>query len=270
MIRFKALLLFLYALPVLAGELHFEKGNQAYARGQYENAATEYRQLLDANRTSAAVHFNLANAYHQISRERDEGQVRGATQLGRAIYHYRMARRMDPRTRIITSNLQQARERVHGQAPRERAWRVLLGFFTVNEWAIVAWLTLAAWLLLMTAGCVHPVWRARWRAWLPLLGGAGIALTILAGLAWKTQAAGNEAVAVRDIPVFKRPLAPEEVPNNVAHAEPDALREGIEMDIIERQENGWLKVAFVDGLLNRSGWVREGAMERPNLLIFPR
>ena len=270
MIRFKALLLFLYALPVLAGELHFEKGNQAYARGQYENAATEYRQLLDANRTSAAVHFNLANAYHQISRERDEGQVRGATQLGRAIYHYRMARRIDPRARIITTNLQQTRERVHGQAPRERAWRVLLGFFTVNEWSIAAWLTLATWLLLMTAGCVHPTWHALWRAWLPLLGGAGVALAILAGLAWKIQTAGNEAVAVRDIPVFKRPLAPEEVPNNVAHAEPDALREGIEIDIIERRENGWLKVAFADGLLNRSGWVREGSLERPNLLVFPR
>ena len=268
--RFKVFFLVLYAFAALAGESHFEKGNQAYSRGQYENAVTEYRQLLDANRTSAAVHFNLANAYHQISRERDDGQVRGATQLGRAIYHYRMARRMDPRSRIITSNLQQARERVHGQAPRERAWRLLLGFFTVNEWAIIAWLTLASCLLLMTAGCVHPAWRAHWRAWLPLLGGAGIALAILAGFAWETQTASNEAVAVRDIPVFKRPLAPEEVPNNVAHAEPDALREGIEMDIIERRKNGWLKVAFADGLLNRSGWVREGAMERPNLLVFQR
>ena len=268
--RFKALLLILYALPMLAAEAHFEKGNQAYARGQYENAVTEYRQLLDANRTSPTVHFNLANAYHQISRERDDGQVRGATQLGQAIFHYRMARRMDPRARIITSNLQQARERVHGQAPRERAWRVLLVFFTVNEWAIVAWLTLATWLFLMTTGCVHPAWRVHWRAWLPLLGGAGIALAILAGLAWKIQTAGNEAVAVRDIPVFKRPLAPEEVPNNVAHAEPDALREGIEMHIIDRRENGWLKVAFADGVLKRSGWVREGTMERPNLLIFPR
>ncbi len=268
--RYKTLLLILYAFPGFSDESYFERGNQAYARGQYENAAVEYRQLLDTNRTSAAVHFNLANAYHQISRDRDDGQVRGATQLGKAIYHYRMARRIDPRARIITTNLQQARERVHGQAPRESAWRVLIGFFTVNEWAIAAWLTLATWLLLMTAGCVHPTWRVHWRAWLPLPCCVGVALAILAGLAWKTQTAGNEAVAVRDISVFKRPLAPEEVPNNVAHTDPDVLREGIEMNIIERQENGWLKVAFTDGLLNRSGWVAEGPLKQPNLLIFPR
>jgi hypothetical protein len=268
--RFKAPLILLWALPVLAGESHFEKGNQAYARGQYENAVSEYRQLLDANRTSAAVHFNLANTFHQISRERDDGQVQGATQLGRAIYHYRMARRLSPRPRAITANLQQARERVHGQAPREGAAQVLLGFLTINEWAIAAWLALTAWLGLMTAGCVRPGWRARWRSWLPLLGGAGLVLALLAGWAWRMQTTGNEAVAILDTPVFKRPLAPEEVPDKVDHADPDPLRDGIEMCIIKRREDGWLKVAFADGVLQRSGWVREGERARPNLLVFPR
>ncbi len=268
--RFKALLILLWCQPVLSGESHFEKGNQAYARGQYENAVSEYKQLIDANQTSAAVHFNLANAFHQISRERDDGQVLGATQLGHAIYHYRMARRLSPRPRVITANLQQARERVHGQAPREGAARVLLGFLTINEWAVAAWLALTGWLGLMTAGCVRPSWRARWRSWLPLLGGAGLALAVLAAWAWGMQTSGDEAVAIRDTPVFRRPLAPEEVPDKVDHADPDLLRDGIELRITERRESGWLKVAFDDGVLHRSGWVRKGAPSRPNLLIFPR
>jgi hypothetical protein len=42
------------------------------------------------------------------------------------------------------------------------------------------------------------------------------------------------------------------------------------MCIIKRREDGWLKVAFADGVLQRSGWVREGERARPNLLVFPR
>ncbi len=268
---FKTLFPILLATTALAdNEESFQKGNRAYALGQYENAITHYRQLIKVNRTSAALHYNLANAHHQVSRDRDHGTALGATQLGQAIYHYRLARRLSPRSRVVTDHLQQARERVHGQPPREPASRVLLGFLTLNEWAALASVCLTVWLSLMTAGCIRPAWRSAWRSWLPLLGGAALGFLLLAVLAWSTQSAGNEAVAIRETPVYKRPLEPSEVPAGIDHADPDPLRDGIELDILEHREDDWLKVAFADGVLQRSGWVRMGPERRPNLLLFPR
>ena len=303
--RFKTLLLILYTLPALASESHFEKGNQAYDLKQYENAVTEYRQLLDANRTSAAVHFNLANAYHQISRERDDEQVRGATQLGWAIYHYRTARLLAPRDVDIRTNLELARDRVHGhrQAPREwdqeetkhkGATKYVLTFFTINEWTVAGSVMLTSCLMLLTAGCVVPAWRSRFQIWTPVLGVTGLLLSLIAMVAfgywqaqpvrargykelnprdinWKSKTAEIEAVNVGDTEVSKRPLPMHMVPPGVEHKDPDPLRDGIELRIVEHRDDGdWLKVTFADGVLKRSGWLQMNAETPPNLLVFPR
>ena len=106
------------ALPLcgLTVEQAFEKGNQAYVRGEntlaesrkksgpdkefqmeaaereFETALHSYQSCLE-KAESAALHHNLGNTYYKLG------------QLGRSIYHFRRAQELDPASEEIRANL---------------------------------------------------------------------------------------------------------------------------------------------------------------------
>jgi len=86
----------LLAAPASAQELEsiFERGNEAYAAGQWNEAADAYRELLNAQVVDARVHFNLANAEFRLGR------------LGPAILNYEKARKLAPSDSEIQENLE--------------------------------------------------------------------------------------------------------------------------------------------------------------------
>ncbi len=98
----KAVLVFLLVLPCLAAagglDYNFEQGNQHYIDGEYVQAITEYEKVVAAGYHSAALYYNLGNAYFR------EGQ------LGQAIMNYIRARRLAPRDDDILANLQFAKQ----------------------------------------------------------------------------------------------------------------------------------------------------------------
>lgn len=267
--RFKATLGWLWTGIAMTATPGFEAGNRAFERGQYENAIAQYRTILDTGRVSGPVHHNLANAYLELGREQGGRVGTETTSLGRAIYHYRLARRLTPRDLQNRDHLSRARELVHGQTPREPVMRVFTGYLTLNEWTFAASLCLATGLLILTARLVHAPWREQWGLGAHLLLAIGVALGGMAGTTWSYQAGENEAVTVRKVTLYKRPLAPEDVPDNVLHADPDPIRDGIELRILDQREGGWLQVAFEEGVLKRTGWVFLGSDTVPNLLVFP-
>ena len=249
----------------------FPAGNQAFDRGHYEKAILEYEKILAKGHVSSALHHNLANAYLEHGREQGGGIGTGTTSLGRAIYHYRLARRLNPRDTQNRANLLRAREVVHGQPPREPPLRVFTGWLTLNEWAGAASLCLTLSLLLLTARQVHAPWQNRWGIGAHLLLGVGAGLGAMAWAAWDYQSAEDEALTIRETPLYKRPLTPTEVPESVApsHTDPDPISDGIELNIMDRRNGGWLKVAFEEGALRRSGWIQQATSDGPNLLVFP-
>src|SRR3978361_2157821 len=62
-------LLLLLALPLFSlGDTNsslFEKGNTAYAKAQYDQAIKSYLQIVNSGNQSAAVYYNLGNAYYK-------------------------------------------------------------------------------------------------------------------------------------------------------------------------------------------------------------
>lgn len=92
-------LLVLPCLAVASGlDYNFEQGNQHYTNGEYDQAITEYEKVIAAGYHSAALYYNLGNAYFR------QGQ------LGQAIMNYIRARRLAPRDDDIRANLQFARQ----------------------------------------------------------------------------------------------------------------------------------------------------------------
>ena len=95
-----------FALP-LAGRAQntaalFDEANKLYEQAKYQEAATAYEKLLQSDPASAALYFNLGNAWFK------------AGQSGRAIAAYRQAERLAPRDPDLRFNLNFVRKKVSG------------------------------------------------------------------------------------------------------------------------------------------------------------
>ena len=75
----------------------FEAANQAYADGNYRQAARQYNEILENGQTSAALHYNLGNAYYKLD------------QIAPSIFHYEKALQLNPGDEDILNNLEFAR-----------------------------------------------------------------------------------------------------------------------------------------------------------------
>ncbi len=91
-------LLFAIAFPMLsfAGtdvQKLFEKGNQEYARAKYTEALSDYQQVLKSGYQSAALYFNIGNAYYRTD------------EIPSALLYYEKAHRLAPGDEDINFNI---------------------------------------------------------------------------------------------------------------------------------------------------------------------
>jgi tetratricopeptide (TPR) repeat protein len=90
-------------LPVMpvAGEspdLLLQQANEAYSRGEYDQAIARYEQLTESAGYSAAVLYNLANSYARTGK------------IGLAVLNYERALRLAPGDSDISGNLELVRK----------------------------------------------------------------------------------------------------------------------------------------------------------------
>jgi tetratricopeptide (TPR) repeat protein len=93
-ILFIGLLAFVnYVVYAQSPEEAFNRGNELYRAGKYEDAAKEYEHIIKQGKFSAELYFNLGNAYYR------DGQ------LARAILSYERAAQLHPNDPDIDHNL---------------------------------------------------------------------------------------------------------------------------------------------------------------------
>jgi len=136
MIRMLVVCLFISAPAfVHAGQAEapaaFEEGNKLYEQGKYRDAIAAYQQLAQQAKASAAVFFNLGNAYLKLG------------QPGRAIVEYRRAEWLAPRDPDIRANLQAARQIANSSAKGRAPWMRLVNLIGLN--ALTLLVAGAAW-----------------------------------------------------------------------------------------------------------------------------
>jgi tetratricopeptide (TPR) repeat protein len=138
--KFITLLLFIFSSSFLKADEPvpaFDSANSAYAAGKYEQAVKLYEQVLAANKESAALYFNLGNAYFKTNN------------ISGAILNYERAKKLDPGNEDIETNLKIANQKTEDKieaAPQlflsqwensitglmnERQWSLLLILLTV-------------------------------------------------------------------------------------------------------------------------------------------
>lgn len=131
----KLILLFavLLSFPGIAqNSALFEAANNAYAEGNYEAAVTQYEQILENGKTSAALHYNLGNSYYKLNR------------IAPSIYHFEKALQLDPGNEDARNNLTFARNMAIdalGEEEDPGYWGIFdtsTSAFSASGWAWVA------------------------------------------------------------------------------------------------------------------------------------
>ena len=91
------LLVLLISNTIIAQNDLFEAANKAYAAEDYEEAISQYKEILANGQTSSELHYNLGNTYYKLN------------SIAPSIYHYEKALQLDPGDEDIRNNLNFAR-----------------------------------------------------------------------------------------------------------------------------------------------------------------
>jgi len=219
----------------------FEAANKLYEEARYKEAAAAYQEILKSDEGSAAIYFNLGNAFFK------------AGQLGQAIVAYRTAQNLAPRDPDVRANLQFARETAQG--PRIEAGRVERFFSKLNldEWTFIAAGAVWLWLLIQAAMQLNPTLRVSLRMLSHTL--ASIALVFCACLVasiYNFKEVRIATVTVEQAQVRNGPL--EESQSAFA------VHDGAELRALDFKGD-WIMVSAGPG---RTGWIRRDAVVLPS------
>ncbi|MBM3901625.1 MAG: hypothetical protein FJ379_05985 [Verrucomicrobia bacterium] len=217
----------------------FQLGNREVAAGNYTNGLASYSGVATAPRTSAALEYNRGVAWSRLGEE------------GRALAHWRMAERLDPRNPLVATALR--RPGGGGSMPNEEG-DLLRGTdrLTLDEWGILALIPTWCWGSLLFL-----------RRWKPA------AAVALRGYTLGLGVISLVALGVLGVAVSRRSLGPDALTSNpqtpVRISPLDEARTAFELPAgtplkTRSFREGWYLVA--DPRNERSGWVRAQHLTR--------
>ena len=128
----KLLILFLLTTQFFFAQTGFEKGNDLYQKGKYEQAISEYESILATKQHSAELYFNLGNCYYKLNK------------VAPAIYNYEKALVLNPDDAEIANNLKFAQKlqideiKVVPQVGFSKMVHDFTSIFHYNTWAWIS------------------------------------------------------------------------------------------------------------------------------------
>jgi hypothetical protein len=242
----------------------FRAGNAAYEAGDYLEAISEYRRLVDAAVVDGDLYYNLGNAYYK------------SNDLGNAVLFYLRSLRVQPRNNDAKENLELVRSQLKDKQFVRNQNRLLTGIIWLHNnlsstemltFASASYLALCLLgivLILRTSSVITAVYRkvsivspgrliglSRTQ---DLLVAAGIAtvLFVTSGISSyrKMVHSRTEAVVLADeLPVFSSPTDDATLQFRI--------HEGTLVNMGE-QRSDWIRIVLPGGM---SGWVASGSIE---------
>lgn len=242
----KIIYIFLLLSQVFFAQNGFEKGNNLYQEGKYEQAISAYESVLANKQHSAELYFNLGNCYYKLNK------------VAPAIYNYEKALVLHPGDTEIANNLKFAQKLQIDEikeVPEVGFSKMVQDFtsvFNYNTWAKIA-VGFSTLFLLFFIGyyfsqttLLKRVFFIGMFVWILL-----ILISVSAGISEKNDFE-NERPAI----VFA------EIAD--VHSEPQKgsstaliLHEGTKVFILETLDN-WRKIQLTDGT---EGWIENSAIK---------
>ncbi len=246
LVGFLGLLGFPYGAQFVSPQEVFERGEELYREGLYDQAVEQYEALRSQGVVDGALCYNLGNAYFKSGR------------LGLAILNYERALEQMPSDEDTRANLEFANELIvdivqRRPMPSYVAWVVdlyhsvdpnflalLLSLSFVIGGAAVSMLLLGLWPQLRTPAIYA------------LATVAAVGLLSATVLIAKVQSSGEREEAIAIAQVLDVRSGPGDT--NLQLAE---IHEGLKLTVLGERE-GWLQVRLPNGL---TGWVQEADVE---------
>lgn len=233
------------ASSVLAGI--YNRGNEAYEKGDYSKAEKYYLEAIQAGANNARVHYNLGNTYMRLDKPK----------LGLAIASYRRALSFAPRDTDVRYNLDVARAKVAVKPPRadegllSKTWKWAMGRIRLSEAGFAAGFSFLAVCISFAAGISLSNGFARKLSVTIIF--PGIIVLILSGAGYyHAHGASKQVEGVIISDELSARSGPGEE-NNEAFK----LSEGVEVKVKERRRD-WFNIFIPGGL---SGWVPSETVE---------
>ncbi|MDD5216812.1 MAG: SH3 domain-containing protein [Candidatus Omnitrophica bacterium] len=215
----------------------FEKANEAYRSGHFQEAMEDYRDLSKKYPQTGIFCYNLGNSYFRLG------------QIGMSIWAYERGLLSDPRNHDIRSNLKYVRSLLEYRIDDNRNWylRVSVWFLERLTTREVKMLLAFCYFLLMSSwGLALYFWRdAPWR-WkrktLAVL--LGLALLLFIAKYWETRVFRDAIVITQQAEIRYGPSESDQVAFR--------LGEGLNVSVVDQRED-WSRIVLVNG---EGGWVK--------------
>lgn len=241
-IRKISILLFiiLFSITAWGQNSTFEKGNSAYKEGKYDEAIIAYQELLNNDKQSATVFYNLGNSYFKKGN------------LANAILNYERAYRLKPSDKDIKNNLKFAYAQIVDKIEIPKRYFITKWFYSItqhlhsNTWAYIG---IAFWALLFLVVILFTKTTSEnMRKLFFALALLSLFAAIFTFYSAHTQYKANksETYAI----VFAQNITIKSTPSNNG-TDLFILHEGTKVQILDKVGN-WHKIALAD---KREGWV---------------
>lgn len=242
----KILILLLIISQISWAQTAFEKGNQFYAKENYDAAISSYESVVNSGKQSAELYFNLGNSYYKLHK------------VAPAIYNYEKALLLSPNDAEIKTNLDFAKKMAVDDIkviPKVGFNKLLADFTSKYHYDTWAWIAVsfAFVFLLFFVGYyfsektfLKRIFFIGMFLWL-----VGILLSTASGFFEKNRN-DNERPAI----VFAE-NAPLKSEPKLSGQETTVLHEGTKVFILESIAN-WKKVELTD---ETTGWIEESAIK---------
>jgi tetratricopeptide (TPR) repeat protein len=221
-------------------EALFNRATESYNNGDYEKAIANYSEILENGQHSAALYFNLGNAYYKLN------------QIAPSIYNYEKALLLAPSDKEIKNNLAYARNmtldaiEVLPETGLLKIYKSITGIMTFDQWSYTAVVFMILFVLLYIAFYYFNYATKKRIAFIASI--ASLFISILAVVFAFIQR--NDFEADQPAIVFDNEVQIKAEPNKRSEAI-FVLHEGTKVNV-QDELNEWKKIRLVDG---KTGWL---------------
>lgn len=223
-----------------------QNADDAYSKGNYQQAIADYRELLKGGE-SAAIYFNLGNAYYR------------SENIPQALLAYERAALLDPSDRAVRLNLEFVRSKTIDKVATSGA-----SFFTVAYRSVADLTDLAGWTALSVTSFVlalllalaYLFGSAMWLRKTGFFGAvAALVLFVCSTLfAWQQ----HYRLTHCDGAIVTAPVVNVKKTPSVSSADAFVVHEGTRVTVTDSTMKDWCSVTLDDG---REGWLRKSSIQ---------
>lgn len=244
------ILIILFAIPgfIFAQDNNtqlWEKGNAFYTTGDYQQAISNYEQILSSGQESAKLYFNLGNAYYK------------AGNINQAILNFERAKVLDPNNENIEFNIKMANQSVVTSIdplplPFFLRWRTsVVNMYSSDSWSYISIISFVIFLILIGLFIFSRIVMVRRISFL-----AGILILIISGFTFSFASKQKQKIVERNGAIVFCPRVTVKSAPAQTGTDLFLIYEGLKVQITDSVDT-WKEIKLADG---NQGWLQDSCI----------